>query len=175
MPSSRSLYRKIHIILQVAQVADHRSLPELRDAVRQDGSPSFVTARYDADIDDFVEDLSDRSIGRAVTICANLGLLNDEGGLTSAGRRALTRRRFDLVLAEQVGDFLAQHGVEVDDLNATITRGLNSQPVALPTARHLWESSGKTIRYGTFAAMLNLLSAAGGARDTRGKLYLEFL
>lgn len=171
---SKSLHNKVHIVLEVAQGTSVSSLSDLRAAVRQDGSPTFITSRYDADGDEFVEAISDRSIARAVSASHDLELVDLEGSLTAAGRRALSGRRYDEVLAQQVALYLDRHGVSLDRLNRAIRRALKATPVILPTARYLWEVSGQTVGYGTFMSMLTLLSVAGGADHSRGKLYLEF-
>jgi len=177
MPSDRSLYRKVQEVLEIARSVEVSSLPELRQAIKAKRSHVFNTSQYDADRDAITSRVSLRVIHESVRMCHFLQLIGEDGTLSDAGRDALRKGRFESVVAQSTLEILKRSGVRVASLNQSIVTSLQSKPPVLPTASHLWKSSadGVTIRYGTFAKLLTLLSHCGAAEVSQKKVYLRIV
>jgi len=174
MPSEYSLYRKIQVALEITKALRVESWVDIKERILSQAPPNFVTKQYDIKHDVRVEQVSERSIRRTVSICRALQLIDDSGDLTPAGRQALRQSTFDRILAEQVNSFLREKGVQVSTLNKLINKSLRSTPVIMPTAMELWEHGGRDIPLLLFSQMLTLLSQCGGAESSQRKVYLEF-
>ncbi len=173
MPSEYSLYRKIQVVLDVAKSVKVDSIDQLGAEIKGRRLPNFLSRRYDREKDVFVTDISDKSIRRAVTLCAVLGLVGHDGTLLAKGRQALQRIRYDRVVAGQVRAFLKGKGVNIHELNRVILESLQSSPPVLPTSKELWTITGSPMSRGMFSKMLTLLAHCGGAKSSQKKIYLH--
>src|SRR5690242_16356134 len=99
MPSERSLYHKIEIILDLAKSAKVSTVADLRDAIYAQRPPTFFSKRFDRRSDTFIDEISGKVIRRSVNLCIALRLLETDGTLTTEGREALRKTRFDRVVA----------------------------------------------------------------------------
>jgi hypothetical protein len=174
MPSEYSLYRKIQVVLNIAKAAQLSSWVELKTTVISQRPPNFLTRQYDVKHDTIVQEVSERSIRKTVNVCRALGLIDDRGDLTVAGRKAVRQAQFDRVLITQVQEFLADKGVEIESLNACVRKSLRAQAVVMPTAFHLWKACEPDMTLPFFSQMLTLLSQCGSAESSQRKIYLEF-
>lgn len=174
MPSEYSLYRKIQVVLDIAKAAQLDSWVELKTNVISQRPPNFLTRQYDVKHDTMVQEISERSIRKAVNVCRALGLIDDRGDLTVAGKKAIRQAQFDRVLIAQVREFLAAKGVDVETLNASVRKSLRAQPVVMPTALQLWEACQPEMTLPFFSQMLTLLSQCGSAESSQRKIYLKF-
>ncbi len=174
MPSERSLYRKIQIVLDVTKAVAVSNLMELRQQVAAQELPSFMSEHYDEEQDRFVIGSSQRIVRKTLGTCRLLGLIGDDGKLTTLGREASRRSRFDTVVAGQARSYLGTHGVNFDSLNKAIRRRLQAAPPVLPTSEELWRESHADVGRGTFARMLTLLSHCGAAESYQKRIYIHF-
>jgi NTP pyrophosphatase (non-canonical NTP hydrolase) len=173
MPGESSLYRKIQVVLEVAKSVRVETAAELRDEVGGVKPDNFLTRQYDHNKDAFVAKISETSIRRAVDFCQRLGLIEETGELTDAGRQALRKTQFDRVIASQARDYLHHAGISLAKINRTISSNLRSDPPVLSTSRELWLASGSKVNYSIFSRMLTLLSECGGAHSSQKKIYLH--
>jgi len=173
MPSERSLYRKMELVLEVAAEVEPGSLDELR--IEIEGIPSFNTERYDAEKDDFVLGPSKPVIRRTVRWCVSLDLLSESGRLTRQGRSARRAGSFAKVVSKQVRLCLEVGGVDFAALNEAVTACMAASPAILPTARELWERLSPEIRCSDFSRLLTLLSHCGVATASQSRIYLSFV
>ncbi len=173
MPSESSLYRKIQVALDIAKSVKVDSVVGLRAEISGRKPPNFLSRRYDRETDKFVVDISGRSIRQTVAICRILGLLEESGGLSEQGRRAIQRAKFDNVLASRIRALMRGEDVDLPALNTAIEKGFHAKPPTLPTAKELWGASHGSMTYPLFARMLTLLSHSGGAKSTQKKIYLH--
>jgi hypothetical protein len=117
LPGENSFYRKIQVVLDVAVSVDVSSLTDLQEEIKSRRPPNFLTKKFDPKIDDFVPDVSERSIRRTANFCYRLGLVGADGGLTEIGRKALHKKQFDGLVAGQIRSFLKKAGVNLMELN----------------------------------------------------------
>ena len=175
MPSETSVYKKIYIVLSTAQSVPVSSIGDLREKIDARKSPTFETRQYDPRRDTFVRKQSERSIRKTVHLCRDLGLLEEDGHLSRAGRHALEAGRFDRVIVRQVRVFCEARGVRLEELNDLIKESLHADPPVLPTSRELCNATGTKIRQAAFSRMLTLLAQCGGAESSQRKVYLRIL
>lgn len=173
MPSERSLYRKIQVILEVARTARVATVKELRVQVADQNISTFFSRQYDGEKDEFVWRMSTRAVQGAVSLCVSLTLIDLSGHLTDSGRDALRRTRFDEVIAVRVRAFLKAEGVDFFELDRVVKRSLRADPVVLPTARVLWDEGQLRLGYGIFSKMLTLLANCGAVESTQRKVFLK--
>ena len=173
MPSEKSVYRKIQVVLDTAKSVQVNTLEDLRAEIRARKQPNFLTRQFDREQDTFVPDISDRSIRRTLVVCLLLELIGPDGRLTKEGRQALRILRFDDVVANQIRSFLRREGIIFSNLNKVIIEDLHSNPPVLPTSRELWEAVDADISYSNFSRMLILLAQCGGAKSSQRKIYLR--
>jgi hypothetical protein len=174
MASDRSLYRKIEVVLDIAKSVSVASLAELRLEILGRKPSLFFSRQYDQDTDRFNEDISERITRKTLNICRVLGLLADDGSLTSAGREALRKTRFDAVIANSVRKYLRERDVNLGSLNEIIRKQFQASPPVLPTSEALWQATGTAMSKGTFGRMLTLLAHCGAARSAQRRIYLRF-
>lgn len=174
MASEKSLYRKIQLVLGVANVAPKTTLKDLVTEVESQKLPAFNTLQYDPDKDQFSWRVSRRVIRRTVSFCYRLGLVTEDGQLTRDGRQALRKTQFDIVLADRTRIILSASGIVIGKLNKTIEESLQSNPPALPTAKTLWSAAKTNMKVPEFSRLLTLLSHCGAAQSSQSKLYLTF-
>lgn len=174
MASDRSLYHKIELVLDIAKSVSVASVDELRIEIIGRKPANFFSRQYDPDTDRFDEDISERVVRKTLSTCRVLGLLADDGSLTTAGREALRKTRFDVVLAEAVRKFLREREIHLPKLNELIRKKLQASPPVLPTSEELWHATGTKMSRGTFARMLTLLAHSGAARSAQRRIYLRF-
>lgn len=173
MPSEKSLYRKLQLVLEQAAGSDTTKLNDLATQIESKRLPNFNTFQYDKKKDSFFWCQSPKVIRRTVRLCARLGLVDDSGQLTKDGRIALRKTQFNSVIAEKVREVLARDGVVVRQLNTLIKEGLNADPPQLPTAKALWSKANLEISVGEFSRFLSLLSNCGAAHSSQAKVYLR--
>lgn len=173
MPSEKSVYRKIQVVLNTAKSVKVNTLEGLHAEIRARKQPNFLTRQYDREQDTVVDDISDRAIRRTLSVCLLLELIGPDGRLTKEGRQALRSVRFDNVIASQIRLFLRREGIIFSDLNKVILEDLHSNPPVLPTSRELWEAVDSDISISNFSRMLTLLSLCGGAQSSQKKIYLH--
>ena len=174
MASDRSLYRKIEVVLDLAKSVSVASVHELRSEILGRKPSLFFSRQYNSATDRFDEDISERVIRKTLSVCRLLGLLDDDGSLTAAGREALRKTRFDAVVAGAVRRFLREREIHLAKLNELIRKRLQTNPPVLPTSVELWQATGMTMARGTFARMLTLLAHCGAADSTQKRIYLRF-
>lgn len=173
MPSEFSVYRKIQLVLDVANSVEVDTIAELRDEIEGLKPDNFLTRHYDPDRDKFVAGISERSIRHTVDFCQRLHLIDESGGLTKAGRQALNKTQFEKVVATQIRAFLKREGFSFDAFNKIITKNLRRDPPILTTCKELWEEIGDDTSYSVFSRMLSLLAQCGGAQSSQKKIYLH--
>lgn len=174
MPSERSLYRKIQIVLDVAKGVAASDLAQLRSEVSAQELPTFMSEHYDDDEDRFVLRVSERIVRKTLGVCRLLGLIGDDARLTAMGREASRRSRFDAVMSRQVRSFLNERHVSFKALNAIIRKRLQTTPPILPTSDELWRESHSDVPQGTFNRMLTLLAHCGAAESYQRRIYVHF-
>lgn len=174
MASDHSLYRKIELVLDMAKSVSVANLDELRSEIIGRKPANFFSRQYDPETDRFDEDISERAVRKTLSTCRVLGLLADDGSLTTAGREALRKTRFDAVLAAAVRRFFREREIHLSKLNEQIREKLQASPPVLPTSEELWRTTGAQMSRGTFARMLTLLAHSGAARSAQRRIYLRF-
>ena len=173
MPSDRSVYRKIQVVLEVRHTNAVDSRTELIDLIKNAKDPTFFTRQYDDETDEFIERISPKAIRRTVKLCETLGLLDPRASLTPEGRRASRRDAFEEEVADRVRAVLGASDVDLSVTKGLIAKGFKENPVVLPTARMLFDALGPSMSYQLFSRLLTLLSHCGGAEATQRKLYLR--
>lgn len=173
MASEKSLYRKIQLVLEVAQSMRTSTLSELYEGIEAGELPNFLTYQYDEDTDDFSWRQSAKVIRRTVRLCCRLELLRADGRLTPVGRQALRKTRYDKILGQQARMVLERGEVVLSDLNGIILDSLQSDPPVMPTATRLWEVIEPDIGKADFSRLLTLLSNCGSAKSSQKKIYLH--
>jgi hypothetical protein len=173
MPSVRSIYRKVQIVLDTAKSVKYDDIRGLVNGIYEFNMPSFVTRKYDRETDTMKYGPSIRVIRRTIRLCQTLGLIDSEGHLTSDGRKAIRKSQFDNIVRTGIQAILAEAGYDVDKMNKVITDMLHSTPVSLPTARALWNASKCHIALAKFSLLLTLLTQCGGASASQCKIYLH--
>ena len=175
--SERSLYRKIQEILSVARSVKPSSLAELVERTVESPHDMFKTMQYDAGEDEMSLQVSLRVIRSTIKICVYLDLIeahpDRSGQLTSFGREAARRTRFDSVVSERIRLRMTEGGVRLDKMNQLIAKGLKATPVVLPTAGCLWEGGGAEMSKGRFNTLLTLLTYCGDTESSQSKIYLR--
>jgi len=174
MPSERSLYRKIQIVLDITKSVAATNIEQLRAEIAGQELPAFVSEQYDQDEDRFVPRVSERVIRKTLNACRLLELVGEDGRLTPTGREASRRTRFDAVIAQQARAFLSQRDVNFRRLNEIIRKHLQATPPVLPTSDKLWEAISTSVTRGIFTRMLTLLAHCGAAESTQRRIYLRF-
>jgi hypothetical protein len=174
MPSDRSLYRKIEVVLDIAKSVSVASMDELQSEIHGRKPSLFFSKQYNRTTDQFSEGISERVIRKTLNVCRLLGLLAENGCLTSAGREALRKTRYNTVIAELVHRFLRERDINLKALNEIIRRHLQSNPPLLPTSETLWQATSMSMSKGTFARMLTLLAHCGAAQTAQRRIYLRF-
>ncbi|MFH1009458.1 MAG: hypothetical protein V1800_18430 [Candidatus Latescibacterota bacterium] len=175
MATEQSLYRKIQLVLEVAQSVRATTLTELHKEIEERELPNFLTYQYDEVKDEFSWRQSAKVIRKTVRLCCRLGLLNSDGRHTPVGRQALRRTRYDKILGQQARLVLERHQVVLSDLNPIIQSSLQSDPPVLPTAIQLWEAVKPDVGKADFSRLLTLLSNCGAAESSQKKIYLHIV
>lgn len=173
MPSERSVYSKIQVVLDVAKSVKLETMTQLIEAVRGLKADNFLTRHYDTDEDSYVIGISERSIQRTIDLCRKLTLIGDDGRLTEAGRQASRKTQFDNAVASQIRAYFDREHISLSDVNRFIMKNLHANPPVLSTTREIWNEKGKDTHYSTFARMLSLLAQCGGANTSQKKIYLH--
>ena len=150
------------------------SVDELRREILGRKPSLFFSRHYNPDTDRFDEEVSDRVIRKTLGTCRVLGLLSEDGSLTSAGREGLRKTRFDAVIASAVRKFLDEREIQLSKLNEVIRKRLQASPPVLPTSEELWQASETEMSKGTFARMLTLLAHTGAVQSAQRRIYLRF-
>jgi len=175
MTSDRSLYHKIKVVLDVAKSVSVSSIVELRAEIHGQKPSLFFSKRYNPVTDHFDEDISEQIIRKTLNVCRLLGLLGEDGRLTSSGHEALRKTRFDAVISELVHKLFAERNINLHKLNEIIRKNLQADPPILPTSKELWQVTGTSMSKGTFARMLTLLTHCGAAHSSQKRIYLRFV
>lgn len=173
MPSERSLYRKIQVVLDIVKAWDVSDVDDLTDEISARRLPVFFSRTYNQETDTFVQDVSRKVIIRTIGLCQLLELISERGGLTRLGREALRSTRFDAIIAGQARKVLRGGGVDFVRMNLAIRRRLQGDPPTLPTCATLWDDLKPEIRYVIFSRMMSLLVQAGGAWSSQRKIFLR--
>jgi len=175
MPSERSLFRKMQIVIESARAGKAASIEDLCQRIKEEGPTIFNTSRYVPAQDAFLAEISLPGIRRAVRLCLDLELLTDQGVLTQFGREAARKSRFSNVLGDQVLVVLERNGVKPSTMNAAIRKKLRAEPVVLPTSDVLWDELKPSLTQGTFSKLLTLLIHCERGQSSQKKVYLNFL
>jgi hypothetical protein len=173
MPSSRSIYRKVQLVLQYAKAADCTSISDLENSIRAENPLAFHTRRFDRKKDFFVTIISEKSIHSAVKFCRELKLIKENGSLTAEGRQATRQSKFEEVVSNQILSHFRNVEINIDNLNANIIANLQLKTPVLPTCKELWSLITAKIDYAKFSTMLNLLAQCGFAESSQRKVYLH--
>ena len=174
MPSERSIYRKVQVILEYCQPKKHKSIDELVDLIVGRAPASFVYHRIDPESDEIGAFASFRSIMHAVKITIELGLIHDNSGhLTKLGVSATDPGRFSRIIGNQTVELLKQKGVPLERIESTISsKLLHNKPPLSPTVDKIWLELNPEIRLKDFASFMNILGSSGILNVERKKIYL---
>lgn len=172
MPSEKSLYHKVQLILQHAASSEAANLDQLSSEIQARRLPNFNTLQYDEKRDTFLWRQSARVVKRTVGFCRRLDLIDDNAHLTRDGRQALRKTLFDTVLSRKIRDIL-DRAVGIDKVNQVIQECLHRNPPELPTANRLRSALAPDMVGAEFARLLTLLSHCGAAESSQAKLYLR--
>lgn len=172
MASERSLFRKIQTCLDVTKSIDASSIADIKKEIKSLKSPMFYSRQYDEDADLFREDISEAVIEKTLRICQLLNLIRGNGSLSSEGREASRKTRFEHVISNQVHLFFQRQEVDIPTINGFIVKCLKSNPPVLPTVDEIWAATGKKISYGMFSRFMTLLTHCGSAKSNQRKIYL---
>ncbi|MBU4288358.1 MAG: hypothetical protein KKI12_09335 [Proteobacteria bacterium] len=174
MPSESSIYRKIQVIIEDAKSVNPSSMSNFCDKIKTLGHVSFLARRYDSERDEIIQFISVRSIQKTLRLCQILGLIDGEGRLTSQGRQAVQKTRFDKIVAEQIRILLQRNGIRLAEINNNISKKLMATPPILPTCKEIWtEIENEEINYSLFSRLMTLLGHCGGAHSSQSKIYLH--
>jgi hypothetical protein len=174
VPSDRSLYRKMEVVLDIAKAVSVVSVDELRAEIHGRKPSLFLSRHYNRTKDQFVEGISEQVIRRSLNTCRLLGLLGEDGGLTPDGREALRKTRYAAVVARLTRQFLRDRDINFNKLNEVIRKHLQASPPLLPTSEELWQATGMKLSRGMFTRMLTLLAHSGAAQSAQKRIYLRF-
>ena len=173
MPSDRSSYNKLQVLLDTARSYSVKTVDELIHHLEAKRHPAFMSRQYKPATDSFAFDVSKPTIKRVIRISQYLDLITVDGTLTADGKQSVGKGKFPLIVQRKLHNKLQSEGVDVTDLNKLIIKCLRGDPVTLPTARTLWQELGGKISYSKFSLILSLLAQSGGAVSTQRKLYLR--
>jgi hypothetical protein len=173
MPSERSLYRKIQVVLDIIKGIDLSNVDDLVNEISARRLPIFFSRTYDHNTDTFVENVSKKVIARTIRLCQLLELISESGALAKFGREALRGTRFDAVVAGQARKVLRSGGIDFARINSAIRKRLQSDPPTLPTCAALWDDLEPEIPYAIFSRMMSLLVQAGSAWSSQRKIFLR--
>jgi hypothetical protein len=140
VPPPRSVYRKIQIILKEARKAKSESIEALIESVRSRGELDFTCCRANEEGVIGPVPCSLDSVARVVTVCRDLGLIQDSDGkpkLTADGLKAVDVKYFDGVMRRVLAKALKNFGTPVEAIRKAASDLLSQEgELVLPT----WES-----------------------------------
>ncbi len=174
MIGERTLYRKIQAVLDVSKKGTASSAEDLLDEIISNELINFLYKRLDKITDKEIAEQSVLSIKKTIDICMKLGLIRDNGTLTSLGIKALSLSDYDKVLGKLIIKFLEENGISIIDIERKINILLHSKPYVLPTSKNLWESIKPSIGLEEFSQMFTLLAHCRHIISARNKIYLGF-
>src|SRR2546427_634799 len=100
--STRSLYRKIEIVVAEAHRTAAASLDQLVMTIGKGGDLDFTCYRANSSGKVTLETCSTQSIRNVGAMCVELGLLDQGGRLTAQGAKATNSKYFDEILAHAI-------------------------------------------------------------------------
>lgn len=174
MPSERSVFRKVQIILEYCQPNRHKSIDELVDLIVRRSPASFVYYRSDAESEEIRAIASPKSIMHAIELAIELGLINENSGhLTKLGVSATDPRRFSRIVGNQTVELLKNKGLPLEKIEQTIfEKFLQSRPPLPPTMKRIWEALATEVKIRDFASYLNILGLTGILSVEQKRIYL---
>lgn len=177
VPPTRSLYRKIEIVLSEARKGVARSKDDLIDIIRASDHMDFYFYKTDEEGHTSTIECSRECVGNVISLCINLKLLEiDTMRPTPAGRKATDPERFAEIIGQRIKERLKELGMSIDAIHDTILKILKQgEGKVLPTADSVFATLGigKTKKEeDEFRTYLGLLSACGAIKYSRKKLYL---
>ena len=174
MPSERSIFRKIQVILDYCQPRKHHSIDELKDVIEKKSPLNFVYYRVDTNSDETKPYASNKSISHAVDLCVELGLINSvTGHPTKLGVSASDPRRFSRIIGHQTLEILKLKGISLDEIEATIVqRLLHRTPPVSPSVKRIWAELSTEIKLKYFASYMNILGLSGILSVEQKRIYL---
>jgi len=171
MMYTTSVYNKIRVVLDYAGRQLGEDGRELEDVIHELQLDVFMVRKWDAEQDRFVVEVSRRSIIRCVRIATLIGLLSDDGSPTKRGTQARTDTKYAGAVEEGVREYLSGAGFSFEDANSWLSECLHRYPPELPTAATLFDRWQPNCSRSVFAALLTLLSNAGGCVSTTGRVF----
>ena len=174
MIGEHALYRKIQVVLDIAKKGKTSSIQDLSDKVFSNNLINFIYKHFDKDTEEEVSRQSIPSIKKTISVCIDLGLIHENGHLTTSGIKAVNPNYFNDVLSKQIIKFLEEYDVTVNKIEKQVKIMLHSSHPILPTAKALWESLTPDISLNTFSIMFTLLAHCERLVAFRKKIYLGF-
>lgn len=174
MPSERSLYRKMQIILDYCQAGKHSNIDELQDLVIRHSPLNFIYHRRDPKTKEVLAQCSSSSIKAAIRLCIDLYLISAPlGKITPLGVSATDPRRFSRIIGKQVSDSMANHQVPVERIIDVINNELlRRNPPVAPTADQIWEALGIPMSLRYFRRLMHLLGQSAILQVSQQRIYL---
>lgn len=173
MPSERSIFRKVQVILEYCQPNKHKSIDELVDLIERKAPASFVYYRSDAESDEIKTFASYNSIKHAVSLSIELGLIHQASGqLTKLGVSATDPRRFSRIIGNQTLELLKHKELPLEKIESTIVEKLlQNKPPLSPTVKKIWEELSPEVKLKDFASYLNILGLTEILTVEQKKIY----
>ncbi len=174
MPSERSVFRKVQIILEYCQPNKHKSIDDLVDLIAGRAPASFVYYRSDTESEEIRAIASYKSIMHAIELAIELGLIHENSGhLTKLGVSATDPRRFSRIIGNQTVELLEHKGLSLEKIESTISdKLLHNKPPLPPTVKRIWEALATEVKIKDFASYLNILGITGILSVEQKKIYL---
>jgi hypothetical protein len=174
MPSERSIFRKVQVILEYCQPNKHKSIEELVDLIERRAPASFVYHRFDVESEEVKTMASHNSIMHAIELAVELGLISETSGhLTKLGVSATDPRRFSRIIGNQTVELLKNKGLPLEKIEQTIfEKFLRSRPPLPPTVKRIWEALTTEVKIKDFASYLNILGITEILSVVQKRIYL---
>ena len=178
MYGEKSLYRKVQVVLEYAKEGKHTNKDSLLAFVERSKPTNFLTSWRNRETDIIEHRYSVNSIERAIRICVDLKLLEDETmALTSHGRSATDPRRFPTIVGNSAKEYLEASGISFASILNSINATLHSDKPHPPTSEEIWEHLGQPegiINREDFQRLLTLLGQCQILSISQKRIFLPW-